>query len=267
MSNSVITFGFEDQVIRATERNGELWFVLVDICRALSIMNPSQVAARLDKDERALLRIGRQGETVIVTESGLYATIIRSKGAVTSGTPANRFRRWVTREVLPALRKQGFYRNDGCTMHTPETLRGMHREIERLSYALIQSRNHAQRRMLHAMLVDMCKRRGVEPALLAELGQGEATIAEILPPFWRALDELTVQDIAYDHAMRADRLAVNLPDLRKKFHSAGIKLSLDSPLRQALKQSKEPKFEGVGGVRSCITGTVTKCWIFTRCTG
>lgn len=79
-------------------------FCLVDICNALEISNPSKVAQRLDDDERTKLELGRQGETNFITESGLYAVILRS-----DKPNAKKFRKWVTSEVLPSIRKTGSY--------------------------------------------------------------------------------------------------------------------------------------------------------------
>jgi|GEM_PF-3522116 len=77
---------------------------MVDVCKVLDIQNPSKVAQRLDDDERTKLELGRQGETNFITESGLYAVILRS-----DKPNAKSFRRWVTSEVLPSIRKTGNY--------------------------------------------------------------------------------------------------------------------------------------------------------------
>lgn len=79
-------------------------FCLIDICKALEMSNPTIVAQRLDDDERTKLDLGRQGETNFITESGLYAVILRS-----DKPNAKKFRKWVTSEVLPSIRKTGGY--------------------------------------------------------------------------------------------------------------------------------------------------------------
>ncbi|HWL51320.1 MAG TPA: BRO family protein [Chthoniobacteraceae bacterium] len=84
-------------------------FVAADVCRVLEIQNVTQAVDRLDEDERSMLSIGRQGEANVVTESGLYALILRCRDAMTPGTNAHRFRKWVTSEVLPAIRQTGRY--------------------------------------------------------------------------------------------------------------------------------------------------------------
>ena len=90
--------------VRTVVLNSEPMFCLADVCKALDIKNATDVAKRLDDDERTRLNLGRQGETNFVTESGLYAVILRS-----DKPNAKKFRKWVTSEVLPSIRKNGGY--------------------------------------------------------------------------------------------------------------------------------------------------------------
>ena len=90
--------------VRTAVINDEPMFCLIDICKALEIKNATDVAKRLDEDERTRLNLGRQGETNFITESGLYAVILRS-----DKPNAKKFRKWVTGEVLPTIRKTGSY--------------------------------------------------------------------------------------------------------------------------------------------------------------
>lgn len=90
--------------VRTVTVDGEPWFVAKDVCDVLDISNVSQAVARLDDDERAMRNIGRQGETNIVTESGVYVLVMRS-----NKPEAKAFRKWVTGTVLPAIRKTGSY--------------------------------------------------------------------------------------------------------------------------------------------------------------
>lgn len=102
--NEIQLFTDGEYNMRTAVVDGEPLFCLVDVCKVLDIQNPSKVAQRLDDDERTKLELGRQGETNFITESGLYAVILRS-----DKPNAKSFRRWVTSEVLPSIRKTGNY--------------------------------------------------------------------------------------------------------------------------------------------------------------
>jgi prophage antirepressor-like protein len=101
---AIIPFKFGASEIRVVDQSGEPWFVLVDVCNTLEIQNPSQAANGLGEDERSMFNIGRQGSAIIVNESGLWAV------ALTSRKPeAKKFRKWLTSEVIPSIRKTGAY--------------------------------------------------------------------------------------------------------------------------------------------------------------
>ena len=93
---------------RTLEINGEPWFVLKDVCDALNLTTTARVAERLDRDEVSQTHIadkgGRTQQMIVVNESGLYSVILRS-----DKPEAKPFRKWVTSEVLPAIRKTGSY--------------------------------------------------------------------------------------------------------------------------------------------------------------
>lgn len=83
----------------------EPWFVAADVCRALDVANPSQAVARLDEDEKAMFNIGLSGgDTNCVNEPGLYALVLGSRKP-----EAKAFKRWITHEVIPSIRKTGQY--------------------------------------------------------------------------------------------------------------------------------------------------------------
>ena len=90
--------------IRTLNLNGEPWFVAVDVCIALDLSNPTIAVSRLDEDERAKFNLGRQGDATIVNEPGLYTLILGSRKP-----EAKAFKRWITHEVIPAIRKHGAY--------------------------------------------------------------------------------------------------------------------------------------------------------------
>lgn len=109
LKNQLIPFSYEGNTVRALSVGGEPWFVLGDLLRSLGISRrPAAVIERLDDDVRQTYPIpdavGRVQKTHIVSEAGLYDVIMRSD------SPAARpFRRWVTHEVLPAIRRHGGY--------------------------------------------------------------------------------------------------------------------------------------------------------------
>lgn len=90
--------------IRGGLIDNEPYFVFVDVCSTLDIKNPSDAIKQIDEDERARLNLGRQGEAWAINESGLYRLIMRS-----DKPNAKPFQKWVTKEVLPSIRKHGIY--------------------------------------------------------------------------------------------------------------------------------------------------------------
>lgn len=105
MNNEIQKFDFKGAPLRTlTDEAGEPWFVAKDVCAILEISNPSDALKRLDDDERSRFNLGRQGETNIVNEAGLYVLVLGSRKP-----EAHEFKRWVTHEVLPQIRKTGGY--------------------------------------------------------------------------------------------------------------------------------------------------------------
>lgn len=103
---------FENQefgAIRTVMHENEIFFVATDVCKALDLSNPSVALSRLDADERSKFNLGRSsngggGETNVVNEYGLYNLVLASRKP-----SAKAFRRWITHEVLPAIRQKGTY--------------------------------------------------------------------------------------------------------------------------------------------------------------
>lgn len=118
--NNLQTFNFNNQPVRTVQLNNQPYWVLKDVCDVLELSNPTVVANRLEDDERAKFNLGRQGVATVITESGLYAVILRS-----DKPNAKEFRKWVTSEVLPAIRKNGAYLTDEKAYditHNPQSL-------------------------------------------------------------------------------------------------------------------------------------------------
>lgn len=113
MIENLLTWKYQGEEIRTVELNNETWWVLADICKVLGLTNPSIAAQRLDDDEYVKVDLyspkSNLGHrlTLVTNESGLYSLILRSDKEV-----AKPFRRWITHEVIPAIRQNGCYESD-----------------------------------------------------------------------------------------------------------------------------------------------------------
>lgn len=104
----ITPFAFDQQDVRAfADDEGNPHFIAVDLCAALDIGNSRQALARLDADEKGVITtdtLGGPQEMATVTESGMYALVLTSRKP-----EAKAFKRWITHEVIPAIRKTGSY--------------------------------------------------------------------------------------------------------------------------------------------------------------
>lgn len=106
-TNLPVVFNFGAQSIRTIDQDGEVWFVANDVCAALDIANPRHAVGRLDDDEKGVVSndtLGGSQELSTISESGLYSLVMSSRKA-----EAKQFKRWVTHDVLPTIRKTGRY--------------------------------------------------------------------------------------------------------------------------------------------------------------
>lgn len=106
--NDLQIFNYQDTAVRTVMVDGEPWFVLADLCKVLDIVNVGNVATRLDEVNVRLADVensrGQSRKTVVTSEAGMYEVVIRS-----DKSEAVAFRRWITREVLPSIRRTGGY--------------------------------------------------------------------------------------------------------------------------------------------------------------
>lgn len=131
MENGMQIFHYQDQEVRTVEQGGEPWWVLTDVCKALGIKSPGNVAARLDDDEKGIRKtdtLRGEQELTIINEPGLYTVILRS-----NKPEAKAFKRWITHEVLPAIRRTGQYRTAPAEQGSMERLA---QAVERLESRL-----------------------------------------------------------------------------------------------------------------------------------
>ena len=113
MTNEIKVFNFKENQVRTVVKDGEPWFVVKDVCDVLELSNSRMAMERLDEDEKGVSPIDTRGgrQTMqTVNEYGLYSLILGSRKP-----EAKEFKRWITHEVIPSIRKHGAYM-------TPSTL-------------------------------------------------------------------------------------------------------------------------------------------------
>lgn len=110
MQNQLIKTFNEKEIRIITQENGEIWFVAKDLCNALGLTHVTETLKRLDDDEKlnaVILHLGQHRNQIIVSETGMYKIIFQS-----NKPEAKLFTNWVTKEVLPSIRKTGRYSFD-----------------------------------------------------------------------------------------------------------------------------------------------------------
>lgn len=120
--NELQVFNYHDTPLRTVEKDGELWWVLKDVCATFGVLNYRAIGDRLDDDERGYATVttpGGEQKMRIVNESGLYSALFSMQPNQARGVPPEvierrtqqlkDFKRWVTHEVLPAIRQKGSY--------------------------------------------------------------------------------------------------------------------------------------------------------------
>ena len=139
--NKLQIFNYNNNAVRTIEKDGEPWFVLKDVCNVLGISKYRDTAERLDADERASVRVdtlGGKQEMTCINESGLYNVILRS-----DKPEAKPFRKWITAEVLPAIRKTGAYMTPETiekVLMNPDTIISLATQIKELQAKVAESK-------------------------------------------------------------------------------------------------------------------------------
>ena len=184
MSNPIVQFDFNSQQIRTISIENSPWFVAKDVCDALELSDVSMSVSRLDDDEKLVQTFfvsGQNRQMVCINESGLYALILRS-----NKPQAKVFRKWVTSEVLPAIRKTGGYShaNDAHVQLLEE-----HTALQSKYIALLEEKTApkpkrpAPKRFTPDALSEIAKlkQEGIHPKQIAEqLGFGFSSLSLVL---------------------------------------------------------------------------------------
>ncbi len=212
--NELQIFSYHDTPLRTIEKDEELWWVLKDVCGVLGISNHSNVMARLDDDEKALRLLedpnGKAQQTSIINEPGLYNVILRS-----DKPEAKDFKRWVTHEVLPSIRRTG-------------------------SYALPQAQPLTPAQLIAAqaqLLVDMEKRmdevQGQTRALEAKVDTAMKALSRPAEDHWRSDMDKAIKDLNAD-------MGWSLPKLRGKLF-AELEHTVNCDLNARTRRLRERK--------------------------
>jgi len=148
--NELTIFNYEGKDIRTVQREGDTWWVLKDVCDVLDLSNSRMVADRLDDDEKGVSitdTLGGKQELTIISESGLYNVILLSRKP-----EAKKFKRWVTHEVLPSIRRHGVYAVDELLANPDLLIKALQElKAERTKNAALTETVHIQRQQIAEM--------------------------------------------------------------------------------------------------------------------
>ncbi|MBP2310477.1 hypothetical protein GBZ48_31605 [Azospirillum melinis] len=259
MSARLTPFLFEEEhLVRSVTDAGDPWFVIADVCRVLGISNHRDAASRLDDDEKGVgvfETAGGPQEMVIINEIGLYTLILRSHGAITPGTFAHRFRKWVAGEVLPSIRKTGAY------AQKPRVDAPGQAHAIRLMKELKRQTDPVIRQTIHAMLADTLMKLNLPVPALDDLGRAGPQPSNLSIRFFAAV--AAAGGLKINHARDPRLLAVNMGELNRHASAGAFAVEMDLPMRRALKA--DPRYRGARTIRSAIDPRRTlKCWLFAH---
>ena len=189
--------------VRVAEIDGEPWFIAADVCRALDVKNGRDAVSRLDDDEKGVAltdTLGGRQEMAAVSEAGLYALVLSSRKP-----EAKAFKRWVTHDVLPSIRKHGAYMTEEIlqkTLENPDFLIGLATQLK-------EER---------------------EKRLAAELDKAVLTqqVAELRPKasyydlILQCASLLSVTEISKDYGMSAKAFNKKLHEMRIQYQQSGV---------------------------------------------
>lgn len=225
--NEIKVFDSQDfGQVRTILRDGEPWFVAADVCRALEHTNVSMALARLDEDEKAKFNLGLQGgATNIVNESGLYSLVLGSRKP-----EAKAFKRWITHEVIPSIRKTGGYIAGEADMSEDELITRAYEVVYRKLEAMRQ-------------------RVALQDQKIAELAPKASYCDTIL----QCASAVTVTQIAKDYGMSAVALNRKLAELGVQFKQGKTWIAYQKYAQKGYTQSQTHYV----GDDICVTYT---CW-------
>lgn len=260
--NTPATFAFDSHTLRVvTDAEGQPWFNANDVCEVLGLANPwKAVGDHVDPDDltkrEVIDSLGRAQEANHVNESGLYALVMGSRKP-----EAKRFKRWITSEVLPALRKTGRYAMPGAEPDPAGPPIGVFTVIE----AVETARHPEARAALHGLLANHCRAHGLYVPVLAKAhGRAPrltpAQAEQLRAWFWRTLEHLPEGRRVFDHSRSGAVEAYRMYEARRAGMERGDAVPSVHDLGDALRG--DPRFIRVAVVNSRLERRSVKCWLF-----
>lgn len=232
--------------VRTIVKDNEPWFVAADVCRSLEIGNPSDAMRRLDEDEKALVSIEGMSRgndlTNIINEPGLYALVLGSRKP-----EARAFKRWITHDVVPAIRRHGMYATNEL-LDNPDLL------IE------AATRIKVQREKIAALETTVA----VQSQQLAEAAPKVSYYDLIL----NCKDLISISKIAKDYGMSAVKMNETLRELGIQFRQGNVWLLYQKYAAQGYTSTKTHEYIGSDGTNHARTATYWtqkgRVWLYNK---
>lgn len=258
MTQAIIPFNFDDHLVRVVERSGEPWWIATDIAKVLGYRESERMTRFLDDDEKGPHNVGTLGgeqTMTVINESGLYSAILRSRR-----DEARRFRKWVTAEVLPQLRKTGAY---GRPAVSPDKQARQLLTLDRLMTSLIKTDNAAQRQTLYTGVTRICDELDLPTPPLEQLGRAAPNHSQRLKAFWDTVLPLIDRGRIVNHHRKASLglLALNLKEVQNALDAAKSHLPPLHSFKNVLRYSTDPAFVAIGTING-RSGRHLHCWVF-----
>lgn len=221
--------------VRAIMRDGEPWFGAADVCRSLEIGNPSQALSRLDEDEKYTTLISNESAATgksslsFVNEPGLYTLVLGSRKP-----EAKAFKRWITHEVVPTIRKHGLYATDELIANP---------DIAIAAFTALKEERE-KRQALETTIA-------VQSQQLAEAAPKVSYYDLIL----NCKDLISVSKIAKDYGMSAIKMNETLRDLGIQYRQGNVWLLYQKYAAQGYTSTKTHEYIGSDGANHAKTAT------------
>lgn len=260
--NGVVPFNFNDHLVRVIDRGKEPWWVASDLAKVLGYSHVPSMVRMLDDDQKgvhSVRTLGGDQDMTIINESGLYDCVLRSKRP-----EAKVFRKWVTSDLLPTLRKQGYYGKVPALTVNEQVI--LQKELDRLVQRLERAKTGEVRETIIASIEATCQRLGRDVPDMNKIGHLPPTHSAQIEKFWAAVYVLFECGMVRNHSRKASAgtIAINMRELEAAFKKRGIELPIgDSDFRQLLKSSQDPRFLAIKTVNSAVAAA-TSCWVFER---